>query len=71
MANKYKVLRVRAETVPNIKLRVEAINKDLDALGVKKQRMHMIDFIDLLATKPVFLSSDELIKLSKTKVHRV
>lgn len=71
MATQYKFIRVKAETIPNLKSRVDSINKDIQALGLKKQRMKVIDFVHLLSMKPVFLSADELVKLAKQKAVRV
>lgn len=71
MTNQYKFLRVRADTIPNLKSRVDSINKDIQALGLRKQRMKVIDFVHILSQKPIYLSAAELVKLSKQKAIRI
>lgn len=65
MGSQYKFIRIRADTLPNLKARTESINKDIQALGLKKHRLKVIDFVDLLSKKPVYLSAEELVKLAK------
>ena len=67
MAQKYKFIRVRPEVIPNLKARTDSINRDLVAMGIKRGRVKMIDFIHILSSKPVFLSAEDLIKFAKKK----
>lgn len=71
MANQYKFIRVRADTIPNLKQRTEAINKDIKSMGMKKCRMKVIDFVHLLSMKPVYLTAEELSKLAKKQAVKV
>ena len=71
MTNQYKFIRVRADTLPNLKQRTEAINNDIRAMGMKKCRMKVIDFVHLLSLKPVYLSADELAKFAKKQAVKI
>lgn len=71
MTQKYKFIRVRADTLPNLKQRVQLINNDMNHLGLKKCKMSVLDFVHLLSQKPIYLTAGELAKLTRRRALKV
>jgi len=71
MPKQYTFMRVRPETNLQLNNKKTKMNKMLKDMGIKKKTIKMIDIMDMLSRKPIYLDAKELVELAKSAKKRI